>query len=55
MVREPLRCFLIVSLRPSSLAFYSRSHVHRGEGRKQERKEKGADERSRGLFNVLLI
>ncbi len=50
-VREPLRCFLIVSLRPSSLAFYSRSLVHRGERRKEEKDVEG---RSRGIFNVPL-
>lgn len=55
MVRAPLRCFLIVSLRPSGLAFYSRLHVHRGEGRKSGMKGRGAEERSRGIFNVLLI
>lgn len=37
MAREPLRCLLIVSLQPSSLALYSRYHAHRGEeGRKEE-------------------
>lgn len=41
MVREPLRCFLIVSLQPSSLAFYSRYTEERG-----GRKEEGTEEES---------
>lgn len=31
VVRDPLRWLLIVSLQPSSLAFYSSYGIHRGE------------------------
>lgn len=41
-VREPLRCFLIVSLRPSRrLAFYSCSLVHKR--REEEAREEGTE------------
>lgn len=43
-VPEPLRCFLIVSPRPSSPAFYSRLHVHQGE-REEVRNERERERR----------
>lgn len=56
-MREPLRCFLIVSPRPSSPAFYSRLHVHQGERKRgsqererERRKEKAKEFLTHGRF-----
>lgn len=49
LVRAPLRCFLIVSLRPSAPAFYSRVHLHRRDGRKSAMKERGTEEKQRNF------
>lgn len=55
MVWEPLSCFLIVSRRPSSLAFYSWYDVHCGERRKPGWKVKGTEKRNRGKKVCLYI